>query len=167
MYEIKSISYEECRAEHFKALMKKMQRKIDWWQERKNKLRPLDMASRSHIECSKAGMQYRFYKDALEALEDNKFQYETGFVKGFEAAQPKWISVEDLPKNGCRCLILFEDGHCCDAEYDDCIDEECQFGEWEGIYDPCTLGYVDSVWRAYQEVTHWMPLPEPPKEEIC
>ena len=70
MFELKSVTYEECRAEHFKQLMKKMQRKIDWWQARENKLRPLDMASRPHIECSEAGMQYNFYKDALEALEN-------------------------------------------------------------------------------------------------
>ena len=96
MFEVKSMSYEECRAEHFKQLMKKMQRKIDWWQARENKLRPLDMASRSHIECSEAGTQYNFYKDALEALEN----------------QPKWISVEDaLPGNDASYLVFVSDAN--------------------------------------------------------
>lgn len=34
----------------------------------------------------------------------------------------RWISVDNLPKKGGRYLILFEDGHCCDAEFDEDID---------------------------------------------
>ena len=90
MAQIKAVSYEEQRTEHFRELMKKMQRKIDWWQARENKLRPLDMASRSHIECSEAGIRYSFYQDALEALEN----------------QPKWISPsEQLPEEGVDVLV--------------------------------------------------------------
>ena len=86
------------------------------------------------------------------------------YIQRLEAQAPKWISVDDPPKKGGRCLILFEDGHCCDAEYDEDIDFDSQFGEWVAIYHPDTLGYLDSEWRGYQEVTHWMPLPELPKE---
>lgn len=88
-------------------------------------------------------------KDALEQL---------------EAQVSKWISVDDPPKKGGRYLILFEDGHCCDAEFDEDIDFDSQFGEWVAIYHPETLGYLYSEWRGYQEVTHWMPLPPAPKE---
>ena len=83
-------------------------------------------------------------RDALEALEDNRFQYETGFVKGFEAAQPKWISVEErLPEDGVDVLV-WRDG--CFA-----IAHIITADDWTytGIGgDP----------------THWMPLPQLPKE---
>lgn len=91
MVEIKSASYEECRAEHFKKLMFKMQRKIDHWQYRgRYSLEHTSMLSRAHHECSEAGMQYNFYNDALSAFEN----------------QPKWISVEErLPQAFCSVLV--------------------------------------------------------------
>jgi hypothetical protein len=95
MFELKSMSYEESRAEHFEYLMKKMQRKIDYWQYRgRYSLKPMGELSRANIECSEAGMQYNFYKDALEAL----------------AAQPKWISVEErLPPVG-EIVLVYSGG---------------------------------------------------------
>lgn len=133
MYELKSISYEEARAEHFRALMKKEQRKIDWWQARDNKLRPLDMASRSHIECSEAGIRYNFYNDALEALEK----------------QPKWISVEDrLPEDNERVLVWRSRINEMDVFDGRFVQIRCETAEMRRIHG----------------ITHWMPLPEAPKE---
>lgn len=150
--ELKSMTYEECRTEHFKQLMKKMQRKIAWWKERENKLRPLDMASRSHIECSEAGMQYNFYKDALEAL----------------AAQPKWISVEEKlpgdPLDGVGDVVelLIDKGDVKEVlpgYYDhDEKDWIIYFGDPSGMY----LSKCFSWWR----VIKWRSLPEPPKEGV-
>lgn len=85
-------------------------------------------------------------------------------IARLESAQPNWISVDDPPKTSGRCLVLFEDGHCCDAEFDENIDFDSKFGEWFACYDMDTLGFVDSEWRGYQEITHWMPLPKSPKE---
>ena len=62
---------------------------------------------------------------------------------------PKWISVYDPPKKGGRYLIMFEDGHCCDAKYGNGIDFDSQFGEWVSIYHPETFGYLNSKWRGY------------------
>lgn len=86
------------------------------------------------------------------------------YIRQLEAQVPKWISVDDPPKKGGRYLVLFENGQCCDAEYDENVDFDSQFGEWVAIYHPDTLGYLDSEWRGYQEVTHWMPMPGEPKE---
>lgn len=104
-------------------------------------------------------------------LRDRKYACETALmtdaiacIQQLESQVSKWISVDNPPKKGGRYLILFEDGHCCDAEFDECIDFDSQFGERVEIYHPETLGYLDSEWRGYQEVTHWMELPEPPKE---
>lgn len=135
MAELKSITYEESRAEHFKALMKKMERKIDYWQYRgRYSLERPSILSRSHHECSEAGMQYNFYNDALVAFEN----------------QPKWISVEErLPETGLFVI-------CCA----------------KGYLPRIGTGWYDSnlkIWHldfaSYHPVTHWMPLPKPPKEE--
>ena len=61
---------------------------------------------------------------------------------------PKWIPVtERLPEKSDEYLV-----YC---------------GEYDGV---CVLNYeileTKSKWRSrWKEVTHWMPLPEPPKEE--
>ena len=80
-------------------------------------------------------------------------------------AGPKWISVEDrLPEGVDEVLVLFENGDMMNAKYDCCIDDESRLGTYRGYYHPYTLGFLDGEWVPYEGVTHWMPLPEPPKE---
>ena len=66
------------------------------------------------------------------------------------AAVPHWISVEErLPENG--KFVLVSDG--------DDIDTACR-------YKALTPDEVETFfWDSVLEVTHWMPLPEPPKED--
>lgn len=153
MAELISMTYEQARAEHFKALMKKMDRKIDYWQYRgKYSLKPMGELSRANIECSEAGMQYNFYKDALEALEDNKFRYESGFVAGFAAAQPKWVSVDErLPENNDDVLVRYV--HSNGKRY-------YTVGNYLSALDTWFTDIENDV----VIITHWMPLPEPPEE---
>lgn len=40
------------------------------------------------------------------------------------------------------------------------------FGYWEEYYDPVTYGREGSDFIEMRGITHWMPLPEPPKEEV-
>lgn len=78
------------------------------------------------------------------APENNEFQYETGFVKGFESAQPKWISVEErLPKNG-QWVLTYCGG----------------YANWFELNKWC-----GDSWLKIMPVTHWLPLPEPPRED--
>jgi hypothetical protein len=143
MAELISMTYEQARAEHFKALMKKMERKIDYWQYRgRHSLKPMGELSRANIECSEAGMQYNFYKDALEALEN----------------QPKWISVEERLPEPYKKVLTIRKGF-------------SEAGRYIYSLDSTTL-WIDNtlVWNGdlktwKNAVTHWMPLPEPPKEE--
>lgn len=75
------------------------------------------------------------------------------FIAGYAAAQPKWISVEErLPELGLHVLtygIYTKD--LIVAWLDDC-------DEFLGVYD-----WVNEH-QSLDQVTHWMPLPEPPKE---
>lgn len=143
MFELKSMPYEECRAEHFKQLMKKMERKIDYWQHRgRYLLKPMGELSRANAECSEAGMQYNFYKDALEALEN----------------QPKWISVEEPPKYTCDYLVYVWVAH---------PDGIAHMQMRTGIYNIVRKEWMipHDRFEVIGEPEFWTPLPEPPKEE--
>lgn len=97
-----------------------------------------------------------------------------GYKIGFESAQPKWISVEErLPDDLEEVLILvketefygqykeFSKSYFC--QYIGCVDDGEWFTVWchghRYIKNTAKEPYADKF-----EVTHWMPLPEPPKE---
>ena len=57
----------------------------------------------------------------------------------------EWVSVDDrLPDKPMKCLVYTKRGDCCG-------------------YD--ILYYNQGFYSQYDNVTHWMPLPEPPKGE--
>lgn len=73
-----------------------------------------------------------------------------------ESLRPKWISVEDrLPEENARVWV-FCDGKTEVMIYRRDADGECRF-YWED-----ELGLFSAWYKC--RVTHWMPLPEPPKE---
>ena len=81
--------------------------------------------------------------------------YKNGYEKGYKDATDnnvgsKWISVgERLPERNTEVLV-------CDTKED-------YVSVWEYIGDGLWLGN-EIIW-ATEDITHWMPLPEPPKEE--
>lgn len=87
-------------------------------------------------------------KDELvRALNYDRNQYEKGYRDGLKAS--KWISVKErLPKAGEDVIAYLG----------------------EGIFEICWM-LKDGVWETRDSyldtdaVTHWMALPEPPKEE--
>lgn len=85
-----------------------------------------------------------------------------GFLAGYQAAKPQWISVKDrLPEDGVGWCTVYG----------------CILSRWSvqpGFYDRESKewvsrfinGYMDDEGYApFKSVTHWMPLPEAPKEE--
>lgn len=81
-----------------------------------------------------------------------------------KAKENRWISVsERLPKDTGDYLVwaLFV----CEEYPTYSIvhyDADCEaFGEWNDIYDPHTLGFLDSVFEEIEGVIAWMPLPRP------
>ena len=89
-------------------------------------------------------------KDELfRALAYDRNQYEAGYKDGKADAAPRWIPVtERLPKYN-TFVIVFAEGIVGEAVLDD-----ADYWYWAGTdeYEPAI------------NVTHWMPLPEPPKE---
>lgn len=84
------------------------------------------------------------------------------YINELEAKQQKWISVEErMPEHGTDVLVLTAPGtlslgqNCVVAEY---IHPRM---EKSGVFINFYAGYDDKNILA---VTHWMPLPEPPKE---
>lgn len=74
------------------------------------------------------------------------------YIQRLEAQAPKWISVEErLPENfEERVLVCIEDGNCIIGNPSEDTDR----------FDP-----IRKHWVRYGDmVTHWMPLPELPKE---
>lgn len=96
----------------------------------------------------------------VKALSYDRQQYGKGYAEGYAAAQadtPRWISVEErLPEVDERVLA--------------CVGIPGELSVWDGVR------WNGEEWEAEEEaaydywttiddpVTHWMPLPEPPKE---
>ena len=77
----------------------------------------------------------------------------------------RWIPVtERLPEKAGDYLCV------CDEGEEPCIviiqynDEQEAFGHEAAVYDPDSLGFVDTEFEKWN-VTHWMPIPEPPEVE--
>lgn len=88
------------------------------------------------------------------------------------ADKQKWISVnERTPEDGdCRFYMCLVENH---IEYVPMMcqfNEEVGFGFYEDIYDPVSLGFVDTEFDTmedigYEKVMYWQQLPEPPEEK--
>lgn len=91
-----------------------------------------------------------------ENCKDHLMRDALELIKRLEEAQPKWISVKDrLPESHdekADCFLV-TDGTFIWMAYYAC--KEWQFAE-------CTDSPYVIDWT---DITHWMPLPEPPKEE--
>ena len=81
--------------------------------------------------------------------------YKHGYEKGYEAGKPKWIPVtERLPNEN-------EDVLCSRGNHIGALMDVYAYkgdNKWEDTYGYWSYGHVEGI-------THWMPLPEPPKEE--
>jgi hypothetical protein len=72
-----------------------------------------------------------------------------GFLAGYQAAAPQWISVKErLPEEGSGLLIVYH----------------------SYLKEVGTSYYDDDMWCSSpwpitcEHITHWMPLPQPPKD---
>jgi hypothetical protein len=111
-------------------------------------------------------------EELLRALKYDRGQYDKGYADGVRDSEPKWIPVtERLPEVCDIYLVVVKSKYDCEKEYSIDTDvatyypyEERDINDW----------YIDDCWNTYNDwnegqqylhVTHWMPLPEPPKGE--
>lgn len=105
-------------------------------------------------------------KEAADAIEElmrrcEQFQY---------MPPPAWIPVsERLPEETGTYLVWMKwDLTEADEEpsaYPVLYDADAEgFGWWKSYYSGETLGWAGEDFVRYEGITHWMPLPEPPKE---
>ena len=79
--------------------------------------------------------------------------YNAGYRK-----QSEWISVEErLPEEGGTYLVVLKEKHECEKEWNYHVDVASFTFEWDCIFHDWDEGQGI-------EITHWMPLPEPPKK---
>jgi len=85
------------------------------------------------------------------------------YKAGYQAAAPQWISVKDrlpeIPENDYskRVLLLRDDGFIVIAKVEKCV-------RFVRPLQEALIVETDNG-DPIEEFTHWMPLPQPPKEE--
>lgn len=103
------------------------------------------------------------YEKLIKSLRVEPFEVESvGLAKTMnkaadaieELSKPRWIPVtERLPENLTSVIVHRKDGGIFMWEYfDTSSTDECWIDDSMNVY-------------SFYDVTHWMPLPEPPKEE--
>lgn len=85
-----------------------------------------------------------------------------------EEGSSGWIPCsERLPEDGdCRFYMCLVENHIEDLPMMCQFEEENGFGFYKDIYDPISLGFLDTEFDTmeelgYEKVMYWMPLPEP------
>ena len=86
---------------------------------------------------------------AMDKYTATELAYKHGYEKGYEAGKPKWIPVSERLPN------LYETVIVCDVR-EQYVGAWMYYGNGDWLHD-------DKLFGA-EEITHWMPLPEPPKE---
>lgn len=88
-----------------------------------------------------------------------------------EEGSSGWIPCsERLPEDGdCRFYMCLVENHIEDFPMMCQFEEENGFGFYKDIYDPISLGFLDTEFDTmeelgYEKVMYWMPLPEPYRE---
>lgn len=112
-----------------------------------------EFLERAHTEKLKRLEEYR---KELKAKEINLYHKETELERALKARQ--WISVKDrLPEDMKPVLVFMPTKAGGLIETGILINKVWRWGHWEDLSDDEIPGHL--------EVTHWMPLPEPPEGE--
>ena len=101
-----------------------------------------------------------FAGSLADYLINHGVRLETKQATSDKTSDSKWIPISELPTEDGYYWCVDKDGDFFDAFYSE---EEKSFGVVCSIWNTETFE-KDDEWCAY-DVTHWMPLPQPPGEE--
>ena len=104
------------------------------------------------------------YPVVTQEIIDRLAAYEDTGLTPEEVQVMRWIPVEErLPEKSGEYLVLTEESDIFGMDFDEDVGENGEFGWWFPRFSQG--GYVDSNWEKAENVTHWMPLPQLPKED--
>ena len=110
-------------------------------------------------------------KSKLSDLVTYKAMASLGFLAGYQAAAPQWISVKDrLPEDGTGWLTVYGSipnlRFFVGPGYYDYVKKEwlTRFLNYRARKDANNLVTDQIEYLPFEQVTHWMPLPKPPEE---
>ena len=117
-----------------------------------------------YSDCYKyAGVHVKVIQDMIEQLLDDLEQDEK---------ENGWIPVSERLPDGddCRYFMCLLENHLEDVPIFLQYNESVGFGIYTDIYDPVTLGFVDTEFSTaeelgYEEVLYWRELLNPPEED--
>lgn len=111
------------------------------------------------------------YKEVTMKEIEKNFGCKVKIVGNEDEHNNGWIPCSDrLPEDDdCRFYMCTVENHEDDPPMYCQYNEELGFGFYSVIYDPDTLGFIDTEFKTnsklgYEKVITWMPLPEPYKE---
>ena len=90
----------------------------------------------------------------------SEMAYKNGYTKGLEDGKPKWIPVTERLPNCNGCYLVWRPHFFCGEIGMPSI---CYFDGSNTWHDSYGVDFTRTLHP--EDVTYWMPLPEPPKEE--
>ena len=125
-------------------------------------------AIKKGLECCMKASEYAcdhcpYYKECISFEANNIYRDALAYITQLEALGPGWISVKDrLPEPSTYVLALTAPGALSVGQNVIVADYIHPKSEDHGVFVIAYTNYDD---KDIVSVTHWMPLPEPPKEE--
>ena len=87
--------------------------------------------------------------------------YKNGYIDGLAASKSEWISVKDRLPNETRSYLVVLDNEVIDIRLFNSKNEPYQ--TWPSMLNKFLFLDNEREWNSTKRVTHWMPLPDPPK----
>lgn len=147
-------------------------------------VKEIENIKKIYVDCERDNFRYGFERGKKECCDiirshmnevtkcnecSRRKWYQIGYEDGKKNAG--WIPVsEKLPEDdNMRFYMCIVENHEEDLPMFCQYDSEYGFGFWHDIYDPVSLGFLDTEFRTndelgYEKVIAWQPLPEPYKE---
>lgn len=124
-----------------------------------------EKAPESIVEMLKPAIVQAFESSGLSSSHAHR----TAFSAGWNAAQQKWQPIETAPKDGSMFLVWVNATKFGEDDEGRQFEQDCSqvdFAEWRTEGDIGWVNYFAHPFADQEYVTHWMPLPAAPNDEV-